>query len=398
MFQALQVRDFRLLWGARLVSSLGSWLLVVAVPAHVFTATGSLRATGLVLAAEYLPFLLLGPAAGVLADRLDRRRLLIAADLVRAAAVSALLAAGDRPWVVYLALLVENAATVVARPAQQAQVPAVVGTGPLLSSAAALGAVTDGTVRLVGGPLGAVLLVTAGFPALVGIDVASYLLSAAALARTRSHGRPYRASDGDEIRPSFVAGLRLLRRYPVIRALLPATGGFLLANAALSALLVPLGVRHLGGTTATGLVLSALGAGFLAGAPLLRMLLDRVAVRPLLSGSQAATAAGLAVLVNTRSVPVAIAAAGAVGVSGSLVLGVPPAVVQRAVPGPALGRIMAAFGIVEAAVTLAGAVGGPFLAQAAGLDATVNVATTVALAGAAVTAWTVPGGAAGRRR
>jgi MFS family permease len=195
-----------------------------------------------------------------------------------------------------------------------------------------------------------------------------------------------------------VAGLRLLRRFPVIRALLPATGGFLLANAALSALLVPLGVRHLGGTTATGLVLSALGAGFLAGAPLLRTLVDRVAVRPLLSGSQAATAAGLAVLVNTRSVPVAIAAAGAVGVSGSLVLGVPPAVVQRAVPGPALGRIMAAFGIVEAAVTLAGAVGGPFLAQAAGLDATVNLATGVALAGAAVTAWTVPGGAAGPRR
>jgi hypothetical protein len=55
VFQALRIRDFRLLWGAGLVSSLGSWLLVIAVPAHILAATGSLRDTGLTLAAAYLP-------------------------------------------------------------------------------------------------------------------------------------------------------------------------------------------------------------------------------------------------------------------------------------------------------------------------------------------------------
>lgn len=74
MFQALRVRDSRLLWAGDLVSDLGSWLLVLAVPAHVFLVTGSLRATGLTLAAEYLPILLLGPVAGVIADRCDRPR------------------------------------------------------------------------------------------------------------------------------------------------------------------------------------------------------------------------------------------------------------------------------------------------------------------------------------
>jgi predicted MFS family arabinose efflux permease len=386
MFQALRVRDFRLLWVARLVSALGSWLLVVAVPAHVLAATGSLQLTGLVLAAEYVPFLLLGPAAGVLADRLDRRRLLIAADLVRAAAVAGLLAAGARPWLVYAAVLVESAATVVARPAVQAHVPAVVGTGRLLSSASALGAVTDGTVRLVGGPLGAALLLAVGFPALVGIDVATYLLSAAAVALTRSRGRP----DGAAERPSFRAGLRVLGRYPLVRGLLPATAVFLLANAALSALLVPLAVRHLGGPTAAGLILSALGVGFLAGAPVLRLLVDRVPIRTLLSGAQAVTAAGFAVLVNTRSVPIALAVSAALGVSGSVVFGAPPTVVQRTVPGAALGRATAVFGIAEAAATLAGAVAGPLLAQATGLGPTVNLAAALALAAAAVTARTVP--------
>jgi hypothetical protein len=55
MFQALRIRDFRLLWGGSLVSALGSWLLILAIPAHVFLVTGSLRDTGLTLAAQYRP-------------------------------------------------------------------------------------------------------------------------------------------------------------------------------------------------------------------------------------------------------------------------------------------------------------------------------------------------------
>jgi MFS family permease len=388
MFQALWVRDFRLLWSARLVSALGTWLLVIAVPAHVLAVTDSLLATGLVLAAEYVPFLLLGPAAGALADRMDRRRLLITTDLVRAVAVAALLAADTAPALVYAAVLVENAATAAARPALQAHVPAVVGTGRLLSSANALGAVTDGTVRLVGGPLGAALLVVAGFRMLVGIDVATYLVSAAAIALTRSRGKPNGAGE----RPSFRAGLRVLGHYPLVRGLLPATGVFLLANAALSALLVPLAVRHLGGPTAAGLILSALGVGFLAGAPVLRALVDRVPIRALLGGAQAATAAGFAVLVNTRSVPTALAVAAALGICGSVMFGAPPTIIQRTVPGAALGRITAVFGIVEAAATLTGAVAGPLLAQAAGLGPAVNLAAALTLAAAAVTARTIPAG------
>ena len=88
MLEALRIRDFRLLWGAGVISSLGSWLLVLAIPAHVYLVTRSLAATGLTVAADYLPMLLLGPVAGVLADRWDRRRLMLATDVFRAAAVA----------------------------------------------------------------------------------------------------------------------------------------------------------------------------------------------------------------------------------------------------------------------------------------------------------------------
>src|ERR1035438_6860545 len=91
MLQALQIRDFRLLWAGSLVSALGSWLLILAIPAHIFLVTGSLRATGLTLAAEYLPILVLGPVAVVFTDRWDRRRLMIATNLGCAAAVAVML-------------------------------------------------------------------------------------------------------------------------------------------------------------------------------------------------------------------------------------------------------------------------------------------------------------------
>ena len=128
MFRALRIPDFRLLWSGGLISSLGSWLLVLAVPAHILAVTGSLRDTGLTLAAEYLPQLVLGPVAGVVADRWDRRRLMIATNLFCAGAVAVMLlgTSTGRYWVLYVALIAESGGAVLYAPALQARVPAVV--------------------------------------------------------------------------------------------------------------------------------------------------------------------------------------------------------------------------------------------------------------------------------
>src|SRR5260370_4776905 len=160
MRQALGRRDFRLLWAGSLVSSFASGLLLLALPAHIFLATGSLRATGLTLAAEYLPILVLGPVAGVFTDRWDRRRLMIATNLLCAGAVAAMLLGTPpgRYWVLYLALIAQSSAFVLYAPACQARTPAIVGTGPMLSSANTLNSVSSGTVPLIGGPLGGIIL------------------------------------------------------------------------------------------------------------------------------------------------------------------------------------------------------------------------------------------------
>ncbi|CCH31615.1 MFS transporter [Actinosynnema sp. NPDC047251] len=360
MLDALRVKDFRLLWFGRAASQLGTWLLVVAVPAHVLELTGSVVAAGLTLAAEFLAPLVLGPVAGVVVDRWDRRRVMVCADLLRAVAIAALLFA-DGPgevWLVYLALVVESVGSVAFRPAAQAHTPAVVGTGTLLAGANAVNAATDGTVRLVGAPLGGVLLALAGFAPLVWLDVVSYLVSAAAIVATSRRGAPGRSGGG---LADLREGWAFLRRTPIPRALLLVNTVFLGANATLSSLVVPFGVQVLGGTGETGVVLSGLGVGFLLGAPATRLLTDRLHPAHLLAGALAVTAAGFGLLFSATSVPYAVAAAVVVGLAGSTTLVGTQTVLQRATPNAILGRVGAALFMGEAAASFAGALAGPAL-------------------------------------
>jgi MFS family permease len=394
MFQALRIRDFRLLWGGSVISALGTWLLVLAIPAHVLLVTGSLRDTGLTLAAQFLPVLVLGPVAGVVTDRWDRRRLMIATNLFRAAAVAVMLlgTSPGRYWVLYAALLAESSGGVLYFPAWLARTPAIVGTGTELSSANSLNALADGTVRLVGGPLGGVLLTALGVKWLICADALSYLVSAGANALT-SRSAQSKARQRTTIRVvarDLAEGARVLREQPVARALLPVTVIFLTANAALSAMLIPLGIRRLGGSENTGFVLSALGVGFLLAAPLLRALLDRTQPRILLTATLAATAAGQFGLFTSVSLATALPSAMAIGLFGSMSEVIPQTAMQRVIPNQVLGRISAVFLTGEAAAGLVGAVAGPFLAQVMQIAGLAVVASLVTLASAALTRLSVP--------
>ena len=400
MLQALQIREFRLLWAGSLVNSLGSWLLTIAIPAHVLLATGSLRDTGLTLAAEYLPLLVLGPVAGVVADRCDRRRLLVTANLCSAGAVAMMLlgTSPGRYWVLYLALIAENSGTVLSSPAMQAMTPAVVGTGPVLSSANSLTSASSGIVRLVGGPLGAVLLAACGIRTLIAADSVSYVMAAIAIVLTsRSEYVGRRRADGKlavrQLSRDLRQGAQALRAQPVAWPLLPVTVIYLGANASLSALLIPLGIQRLGGGERTGLLLSCLGIGFLLGAPVIRVLIDRIQPRNLLGVTLAATACGYFLLFSATSLATALPAAVIIGTFGSMSLVIPQTTMQRLIPDAVLGRVSAIFLTCEAAATLVGAVAGPFLAQAAGasgLETVAAVASLLTLGAAALARLTVP--------
>jgi MFS family permease len=394
MLQALRIRDFRLLWAGSLVSALGSWLLILAIPAYVFLVTGSLRDTGLTLAAQYLPQLVLGPVAGVFTDRWDRRRLMIATSLFRAGAVAVMLLgiSPGRYWVLYVALIAESTGGVLYVPAWRARTPAIVGTGTMLSSANSLNAFAGGAVQLIGGPLGGILLTLYGVRWLICADALSYLISAATMmmtSRTDGENTARRATISGVAR-DLTEGWHVLRDQPVAWPLLPVTVIFLAANASLSAVLIPLGVLKLGGSEHTGFLLSGLGVGVLLGSPVLRLLLDRAQPRNLLTVTLAGTAAAYFLLFTSGSLATALPAAVAIGMFGSMSGVIPQTAMQRVIPNAVLGRVSAVFVTGEAAATLVGAVTGPFLAQAAHFSGIATAASLVTLGAAGLTFLIVP--------
>jgi len=387
MWQLLATnRDFRRLWAATTVDSFGSWLLVMALPLHVFTMTRSAMSTGLALAAQALPAVLVGPWAGVVVDRRHRRTVLVVANLLATAAV-ALLVRGHLP-LIYLGLTLENVALCFLRPALSAATPALVGP-PDLASANSLSALTNAIFRMLG-PLAGTVLVAAGhFRAVVLADVATYAIAAAiistvALPEVR---RPVRA----------VAGLHHICRTPLLPALLLAGCLFWTANAALTALLAPfVALRLHSSGRAVGYLIAGLGLGYVGGSTLAKALIARCATGRLLTAAYATVGACFLVTFGTTSLPIAVVALTAAGVPGAVAQIVVAHTVQSSTPDAVLGRTAAAFSTSDCVAAVAGALLGPAVAAFTGLGVALDVLSALILLAAVLMA-VLPRISAGRQ-
>jgi MFS family permease len=185
----LRRRDFGLLWAGGLISETGDWFLLVGLPFWVLQETGSSLVTASVFLVGLLPGLVVGPLAGVLVDRWDRRRTLVAVSLAEAAFLLPLLAVDgrDRLWIVYLVIAVEATLAQLNDPARNALVPTLVPKDDLVGANALIGLNTN-VARLAGSPLGGILVEVAGLPGLVIGDAASFLLGAALIGLVRPVG------------------------------------------------------------------------------------------------------------------------------------------------------------------------------------------------------------------
>jgi MFS family permease len=386
VLSALRLVDFRLLWTGQLISNVGSYLLIVAIPYHVYQLTGSATATGLTLAVESLPAVFVGPWAGVCVDRWNRRQVMIAADLLRAGAILPILFA-DRPervWWIYVALFAESLGTVFFRPAARAMTPAVVGVGPELAGANSLTAFGNGAVRLVGPPLGAALLVGFGLPALIVLDTASYLVSAIAIAGIAIRPPPANAPAVQGGAPpnavrELRAGLAFTAGQPTLRGLLVLNTAFFSANAVSTALLVPfIAQRFTDDAGAVGYLVSALGVGYLLGAPVGGHLVRRLSPGGLLFLGQTGVGVCFVAMVNAPSLVIAIIAAGIAGVPGAILTTAVETTVQRGTPDRLRGRVGAAFFASDAVAALFGAL------AAAVLGAYYRITSVLTGSGAAI--------------
>lgn len=188
-FSALGVRNFRLYFAGQVVSVSGSWMQRVAQSWLVLELTGSGSAVGAVTAFQFLPILLLAPVGGLVADRLDKRKVMYVTQSLAGviAAILGVLVLTDRVelWMVFALALALGLVGSFDNPARNAFVMEMVGRSKL-TNAVGLNSVLINTARVVGPAVGGALIVTVGIGVCFLINSVSYLALISALLMMRS--------------------------------------------------------------------------------------------------------------------------------------------------------------------------------------------------------------------
>src|SRR6185295_1398667 len=262
--------SFRRLLASLAISSLGDWLYTVALLAFVFERTGSPSWLAATTAIRILPIVVLGPIGGVLADRYDRRHLIIASDLVRAALMVALAGVVVLGLPVVLAPLLAGAATLVSSvhpPAVAASTPRLVDAEQLQRANAARAAI--GQAAIVAGPaLGAAVLALSS-PAVAILGNAATFLASAVVVATIPAGpafRPSRDGASADLVGDLRAGVDALRGAPAAVRVIAADAICSAVYGILTVTLVLVAGRVGAGAGGYGLLLGAFGVGGVAGA------------------------------------------------------------------------------------------------------------------------------------
>src|SRR4051812_11082630 len=218
-FRSLRSRNFRLFFGGQLISQVGNWLTLVAQTLLVLSLTNSGVALGALAAAQFGPVLLLGPWAGLVADRSDKRRLLLivqAIAMLQSFTLAALAFSGSPPvWSIYLVALVGGVTVAFDNPARRAFVNEMVDEDDV-QNAVSLNSALMTSSRVVGPALAGLLVATVGFGWCFLADAVSYIAVLIALYRMRT-SELRRPPVTPKAKRQVREGLQYARRVPELR-------------------------------------------------------------------------------------------------------------------------------------------------------------------------------------
>ncbi|WP_412566238.1 MFS transporter [Streptomyces nojiriensis] len=388
-------KDFTVFWLGQALSVLGGSVSMLALPLLVLHATGSIVQMGLVTVVSSATSIGAGIFAGYVVDRVDRRRLMIVCDLVRAVLLGAVplvwWAAGPQIWLLYVLTALAAVLRTLFDVAYVTAIPNLVRTQDLtVANGRLMGTFALGSLL---GPVVAGFL-TAGVGAdwALALDGATFLVSAASLGWVRFTARP--AGDGADkagagagmFREMFVVGFRFLWSHPLLRPLTVGLTVLTFVTMGATDLLIYRVQHDLGRDSATlGYVIAISGAGSVAAALSAGRLRRLFGFGTCWLASIAMIAVGVAVTGVSRSVPV-IAALAAVFMFGITLGGICSMTLRQEVtPDHLLGRVTSAFWTVHNASGPVGAAVLTLLAARHGVPA-------VSLAGGALCLLILGGG------
>ena len=358
-FSSLAVRNYRVYFIGMLVSATGTWMQQVAMGWLVLRLTGSGTAVGLVTAVQFVPMMVAGVWGGVIADRFDKRRILLVtqAGMATVAAGLAAVTLTDvvQLWMVFVGAFLLGCCQVVDNPTRQAFVMELVGPDRV-ANAVALNSAMFNAARIVGPAMGGVLILVAGTGACFLYNSISFVAVIISLVMMRSEElrRGARAArGGGQVR----AGLRYAWATPELRStiLLVAVVGTFTLN---FSVLLPLVARFTfkAGPGTLGILTSAMGAGSLLGA-LTAAARGKPTPKLLIGAAGALGLACLGVAVSPTLV-VAVLALALVGASAITFLSTANSTLQLSSSSEMRGRVMSLYLIVFLGST---PIGGPIV-------------------------------------
>jgi MFS family permease len=377
-------RDFVKLWSAETISQFGTQVTLLALP--IIAAT-TLNVTpfefGLLATIEFLPFILLSLPAGVWVDRLRRRPILIAGDLVRAAALASIPIAYALDvltiWQLYVVGFINGCATVFFDVAYQSYLPSLVDRDQIVDGNAKL-QTSQSAAQITGPGIAGVLIGAVTAPFAILVDSLSFVASALFMFAIRRHEpAPERHINERGVRPSMRAeiavGLRYVGGHPFLRSIAATTGlSNFFGNVATSILILYL-VRELAFTPELlGLAFSLGSVGFLIGALVANRVARRFGVGPTIVGSGLIFGpATLLVAIAPRDVALPfVAAYGFLGGLGGAVYNINQVSLRQAItPERMQGRMNATMRFIVWGTIPFGNVLGGFLGGVIGLHPTI---------------------------
>jgi MFS family permease len=263
--------NYNKLWMAQAISFLGDWFSTIALSTLVSTYSNeSGLAISLFLLCRFLPPLIVGPFAGVMLDRFDRRRFLIASDVIRVFIVLGFLLANSpgRLWLIYLFTMLQFAVSAFFEPGRNALLPSLMESDTLVQ-ANMLGGVTWSVMSAIGGALGGLVAGTFGMVTALIIDSSTFAISALLIAHI-TPGRPDpRVHIRATIKPlaEFMDSLRTVRQQPAIATTLLVKGSSSLGSMDTLMIIYATTLFTVGerGAVSLGLLWGAFGLGAVMG-------------------------------------------------------------------------------------------------------------------------------------
>lgn len=386
-------RRFRRLWVATATANIGDGVLLVGFPLLAVGLTRSPWQVSLISTLATAPRLLVSLHAGAIADRHDRRSIMLAAMMGRVGALLVLIVASLVGTVglgaLYAAVFVLGMAEVLADTAAQSIIPMVVTRDQLGAANGRVVAAQTVANDFLGGPIAGVL-VGAGLVAVAGVPAAAYLVAGAVLFLLPGRYRAVRASS-TAVSADIVEGLRYVTAHGVLRALAVLVG---LVNLAGAAYMVVFVLWAVGDTSALGLdppgyglLMAALAVGGTAGAVGTERLGRHVSEPALLRISATAFPVLFLLPVWVPAPTLTAAAFVAIGLAAGVHKVVVASLTQRLVPDSLLGRVNATMRLLGLGTMPVGASLGGALGSVAGLRPVFYLTAGLCLVGV-VTIWT----------